>query len=81
MRTTHWVFAAARSEVLVSENRGRAKIRRLWGKKSVSNTQVSLSIPYPIPARTHMYLLFYINGNVYSNISHSFKVDKHSEHF
>lgn len=58
MRTTHWVFAAARSEVLVSENRGRAKIRRLWGKKSVSNTQVSLSIPYPIPARTQCIYYF-----------------------
>lgn len=68
MRTTHWAFAAARSEILVSENRGRARITRPWKKKSTSNTQSSLSYPF-----THTHILFYTNGNVNSNISHSFK--------
>lgn len=56
MRTSYWACAAAGSEILASENRGRAQITRLQ-RKSIYNMQLSPDLHYPFPSHTLIILL------------------------
>lgn len=53
MGTSYWACAAAGSEILASETRGRARITRL--KKSNSNVQIIPDFHCPILSCAHTF--------------------------